>query len=652
MGQPLKNIQQIKMRSSFGFNIKTNRALGLLFFKNRPFNALVNSPKSVFASFLLSFIFCHIISAQTTSLDRQTEKVPFEFLLVGDPDMEYTELLQTNPPFQPGKTLKFNNLKTTYWIRLDFKNNIDHLSKSETWRLRTNNFSKAFLYYCENDTIGRKPVGKFNKEEVKNSLIYTPGILFRKQNLIDQRYLYLKIQLTFPIPGPPEFAYLTNANNRFFTEYYTKQDLKTLFPDQIYLGVCGILFFTFLIIYLNIRRPEFLFYALYVLFSAFYLVQDNNLIPGYNTFYDTMLGYWSIVISQVLINLFYIRFAIHYLDTKNNYPALNLSMKAIIIFLIVLILVDFFVFSFGIYTIHIKLLNLQRLVMTLFGIFSMAYLLLVRKNKLAVFVVLGSFIYMVGALGYLFTFKKYYMVVGSTIEILIFSLGLAYKIKQEFEGKIVLQQELMSKEISALRAQMNPHFVFNALSSIQHLILTDDKSSALNYLSKFGKLARNVLESSQEATVTLTEEIELLRSYLELESLRFDHAFTYSINIDTFVDTDTVEVPLMLLQPFAENALIHGLVGKKKGDKYIHINVTKNGDHIVFEIDDNGIGRFSSKAKYPKRKRISRGMEITLKRIKMLCKSDEYNGSVEIVDKYDTNGKPSGTKVIIRICNP
>ena len=242
------------------------------------------------------------------------------------------------------------------------------------------------------------------------------------------------------------------------------------------------------------------------------------------------------------------------------------------------------------------------------------------------------------------------MILGSMLEIMIFSLGLAYKIKLEYEGKVILQREVSLKDISAKRAQINPHFFFNSLGSIQHLILHDKKNAALNYLNKFSKLARSVLESSYETTVTLTEEIELLRSYLELESLRFDKAFSYTITVADSVDTDAVEIPLMLIQPFAENAIIHGLMGKKTGEKKLEFRFFMETEYLVIEIEDNGVGRYYEKTKKSRKK--SRGMEITKKRLKMRDTSDLNKNSIEIIDKYDTQSQPSGTKVIIRLNNP
>jgi len=221
----------------------------------------------------------------------------------------------------------------------------------------------------------------------------------------------------------------------------------------------------------------------------------------------------------------------------------------------------------------------------------------------------------------------------------------------DYEEKLELQNQVSIKEISALRAQMNPHFIFNSLNSIQHLILNNDVISAVKYLSKFGNFTRSILESSIETKVTLTDEIKLLFSYLELESLRFNNTFIYNINTSENCDADAIEIPILLIQPYVENAIIHGLMLKKYGKRLLDINFKIQDDCLICEIEDNGIGRMASKKKNSiiKKQIKSRGMEITEKRLKLLGKNCSEKGTVEIVDKFNENGTPKGTKVIIRI---
>ncbi len=609
--------------------------------------------------FIFIVVYCLVFSmgtmtlfAQTVEMDRKTKKIPFSILKANDPDLGIDGILNKDHEFSTDGSLRFKDVNAIYWIKLDFINELDTLETQESWRLRTLNFSKATLYYKKNGQLERITFGHFDKQEKNNSLVHLQGVGFKKEYLIDQRYLYVEIKVVEPYSNAPRFEYISENANRFYTDYYTNSDLGKVIMDHIYLGACLIFFFTFFIIFCYIRKVEFLFYALYVFFSAFFLVRF--FFPLYQTYISTYFGYWSVVVSQVLINFFYVLFAMYYLNTKKTYPKLHMAILAIVSVLAIVVLLLSYSFFMGDFSTSNWTLNVQRLLMTLFGIFSMTYLLFNRKDRLAIFIVVGSLIYMVGALLYMFTIHKYYMVIGSTLEIIIFSLGLAYKIKQEYEAKLVLQKEVSMKEVKTLRAQMNPHFIFNSLNSVQHLVLKDDKLSALKYLSKFGKIVRNVLESSHEAIVTLTEEIEMLRSYLELESLRFDHDFEYTIEIDKELDTDHVEIPLMLIQPFVENAIVHGLMGKKEGEKKLFLRFRKKPDSYVFEIEDNGVGRHGTMAQNEAKKpfKKSRGMEITEKRLNILDTSLGKKNTIEIIDKYDSKGNPSGTKIIIRLFNP
>ena len=194
-----------------------------------------------------------------------------------------------------------------------------------------------------------------------------------------------------------------------------------------------------------------------------------------------------------------------------------------------------------------------------------------------------------------------------------------------------------------LRAQMNPHFIFNSLGSIQHLISTNDKKGALTYLSKFSKLLRQVLESSVNISLVLSEEIELLKIYVELEALRFDHSFSYQFEIDENLDIDAHEVPMLLVQPYIENAIIHGLM-PKEGNKELKVSFTDKGDNIECVIDDNGVGLTQTEAR--KSNRISRGMSITERRIQAL-KQHSTQQLVKIENLSD--GNRSGTRVTILI---
>ena len=150
------------------------------------------------------------------------------------------------------------------------------------------------------------------------------------------------------------------------------------------------------------------------------------------------------------------------------------------------------------------------------------------------------------------------------------------------------QNELALLQLKSLKAQMNPHFMFNALNSIQDLILSGDKIEAYNYLSKFAAIIRENLKLSEAVFVSFSRELSIIEKYIELENLRFDNSFTYNINKEQ-IDED-IEVPSMVIQPFVENAIKHGLLHKIEGDKHLEITFQINNKVIVCDVVDNGVG--------------------------------------------------------------
>jgi putative methionine-R-sulfoxide reductase with GAF domain/streptogramin lyase len=213
------------------------------------------------------------------------------------------------------------------------------------------------------------------------------------------------------------------------------------------------------------------------------------------------------------------------------------------------------------------------------------------------------------------------------------------------------QQKMTEVEMQALRAQMNPHFIFNCLNSINRYIVKSDQTTASLYLTKFAKLIRLILDNSNSKNVSLTNELEALKLYIEMEALRFDKKFTYEIKVDATLGSDTIELPPLIIQPYVENAIWHGLL-HKESNGHLSIRVTMNGDSMLHcVIEDNGVGR--DKAKELKSKtatsRKSLGMQLTENRLSLLNKHAELNASIEIVDLRNGHDEAAGTKVILKI---
>ncbi|WP_258103594.1 tetratricopeptide repeat protein [Marinoscillum sp. MHG1-6] len=224
------------------------------------------------------------------------------------------------------------------------------------------------------------------------------------------------------------------------------------------------------------------------------------------------------------------------------------------------------------------------------------------------------------------------------------------QILQEKNELISQQKEQISQmnfelEKRMLRAQMNPHFIFNSLNSIQHFITVNDKRSALTYLTKFSKLLRQILEDSITTNIILEDEINLLKIYVQLEALRFDDSFSYEFKVDEELDTYLYEVPILLVQPYIENAIIHGLM-PKVGDKKLSVQFIDKDDCILCTIEDNGVGRNHKMQGEKSNKRPSRGMSVTAQRIKAMQKGNEELVSID--DLNNSNGM-TGTKVTVTI---
>lgn len=218
--------------------------------------------------------------------------------------------------------------------------------------------------------------------------------------------------------------------------------------------------------------------------------------------------------------------------------------------------------------------------------------------------------------------------------------------KREME-KTILNKKIAEHQMNALRAQMNPHFIFNAINSIQHFILENNKELAYHYLAQFSKLIRLVLDNSRKNVIPLAKEIETIELYIDLEKIRFETPFTFLLHIENDIDIDEILVPPMLIQPFIENSIRHGLSPKKE-DGLLKLNYRISNDELHITLIDNGIGREAAKtANQPNKKHISAGLPITFDRINLLKEEYRTNAKIEIVDLYNENNQPLGTKVEI-----
>lgn len=232
------------------------------------------------------------------------------------------------------------------------------------------------------------------------------------------------------------------------------------------------------------------------------------------------------------------------------------------------------------------------------------------------------------------------------IMLLIIRWRLKFINKREQE-KTRINKELAEYQMMALRAQMNPHFIFNAINSIQEYILKKNHHEAYSYLTKFSHLIRQVLNNANENSISLSRELETLKLYVELEKLRFENSFIFDLDIDGAMDMDNIIIPSMLIQPFVENAIWHGIMPLQSIRKgIIKVQVRKNNSGAYIIIEDNGIGRKKSSEikKTPGHK--SLGMQLTKQRLDVLSKQLETDTSQMVVsDLMDENNEPCGTRI-------
>ena len=215
-----------------------------------------------------------------------------------------------------------------------------------------------------------------------------------------------------------------------------------------------------------------------------------------------------------------------------------------------------------------------------------------------------------------------------------------------------MQNKITESRLHAINAQMNPHFIFNCMHSVQTLINKKDFQGADNCLVRFAKLIRKVLDNSTQKEILLEDEIETLHDYVELEKLHLEYPMEFEVNMDEKLNQAEVYVPPLIIQPFVENAIIHGLKPKKANGK-VFVNIKKEIDNLVIEIADNGVGRNNNNILEPTdangKNRKSYGEPLTKERLENIGRPGKLKAGFIIDDVYDAENRKAGTKVTLTI---
>ncbi|MFY7911776.1 MAG: histidine kinase [Emticicia sp.] len=457
-------------------------------------------------------------------------------------------------------------------------------------------------------------------------------------------------------------------------EWEAKKKESDLYDNRFAIGsnyaLLGILLFlalfTFLQYLLN-RQRYILYYSLY-LFAMSAFVAWGFEHSSYGFF---LLKYSSLLLISLRQNFYvlvaqfcYFLFIGEFLASTHSHPRIgktnNFLLKSIGILIALEVL---FTLILQRYDWEVYLSIFTQVFLSVLGALMLFYVYQI-KTKLAFYIKIGStFLLLGGIFGFISSWMNWvpqssdlldhypnvYFNACILLEILFFSMGLAYKATEVIHQKNDLEQAVSLSELNTLRLQINPHFLFNSLNSIKSYIIKNKTDEAADYLTDFSTLIRSILQKSKEQVVTLKEELDTILLYTKLEQLRFQKKFNFIFEISPEIDTENIMIPALLLQPYIENAIKHGLTNKKEKGT-LQLIVRDLEENIEILIDDDGIGRKrATELKSNSDGHQSMGLKINEERLKLLNKIHGWDIHCQIMDKFDSKNQPIGTKIILTI---
>ncbi len=433
------------------------------------------------------------------------------------------------------------------------------------------------------------------------------------------------------------------------------------FNSEVYSWIRGallILAVYHFVIYFNNKQKQYLYYSLYLVCFFIYFLADMNAprleIFVYINFSIQFLGYAA-----------YVGFARTLLRTKKHiadWDKLLVIERALLLVAAVIFIIVQFLFG---YDTQEKLFAILVSIITVFGLLTYIVLNTIAGKHVRFFII-GSLAYLIMAnisfLGPYAVGEEYFLergvqpmfftYLGAIIETTMFAVIIGYESKmsihknKEAEALLAIKTKEMSDlKMTALQSQMDPHFLYNSLNSINNFVLQNDIEKSSDYITKFSRLIREILTNSSNLTIPLSKELGVLSLYVKLEQMRMVGGFDYVVSVDDSIDLEAIDVPPLFIQPFIENAIWHGFANKKDY-KRITVNIFDEDDKVRCEILDNGIGiKKSKKGKSSfKRTRKSFGLKASENRIKLLHENERVYVIIEdISDEVST-----GTKVTLK----
>lgn len=548
------------------------------------------------------------------------------------------------------------------WLKINLSKNIDF---STYQFLSVGNFDEVHLSY-QNDSGGWEVMKNGNFIPPSKRVInkYQTTFPINKSGLNSD--LWIKVIHYNPLEKEIPLPYILSESllNKNFIEISNANS-----ENNLLIGLTMGLFFALLVFPISFfiveRKEYYIYYALYIVFNIVLLFYTFEKYSNLNIYFSEKP--WTFIHLEtslyVITAVFYFQFLRQFILEFADSKLTDNTLKALIYYEVFILIVDLILktttenlnFTYNIVSFLMTPLT--------FGVlFVLVKVILLRKrvlNYLATgigFVVLGLLLsaYYLGKnihfQFYFFANHHSFYHLGILIELLFFTAALSIA-NQDSRKKMILKESLLKEENerlekSALQAQMNPHFIFNCLSSIQNFILQNNREKAVEFLSSFAKLVRTNLDSSVNGTISLKEEIILLENYLVLERERFDDKFNYQINVNKNLQEEFIKIPPMLIQPYVENAVIHGIASQHQNG-IIQISFEQQGDYLNVEISDNGPGITMPNIENRVNEHNPVGMSITKRRLELLSPELEEAVSTKISDA--NNIEHSGTTVRILI---
>lgn len=576
-----------------------------------------------------------------------------------------------NKAFSGLSSFQFQSISTeynysTFWLKISVKNPADSIIKV----LFTTGIHKSFEVF-------RKVNDKYISLAASNQTLLTNQRPYR----FDEQYLPLSFEanqtydLLIKVTEHPQLYFkLTPKFVSYATEY---EDKIRAFDDEYFYFVHDGIYFSIL-----------LFISTYMFILFFVEQKRYYLYYGIYLFFLVLFGFWAVEHSPYTVLIFSYFPALKFSANNNTYllitnifyylfihefaelPKFAPKFSKIVLFyikyiLLSLLLLDTFInFVLKNYTLGGILWIATQPIIAIMGIYG-AIQLYRLKGTLMLYIKIGNTALLIGAIaGFLEQLlglkpadniimrltPSFALNFGVLIEIFCFSTALGYKTWLSQRNRSQLIRSVKESELRTLRSQINPNFVFNSLNSIKGYILKQRQLEASEYLTDFSTFMRSILQHSKEKFITLSDEIETSLLYVKLENLRFDEGFTFNYAIDEGIDTEEILIPPMLLQPYLENAVKHGLMNKTN-DRILNLSIQKMRDEeIKITIDDNGIGREQASLNRKNTlKQQSMGIDVNDERIQLLSITNDLHISIKITDKFSEEGLSEGTKIEISL---